>query len=390
MKNLTAIHTHTAYFTSLGKMVDSIAIYQESLAILQNPPLHLVKCPDIVKKRIADLRVPVVKTSSDRRSFPGGGSSARGGYGSSASGSRGGFSNSHGRPMTGGGSGGGFSNPHGRPMTGGGGSATGGGSGSGSRGGFSGSRGGFSGSRGGAWRPRGGGPRFGNKARDDVTTEERMMDRIREKMNKFSPITYDATKTWLSQLLDSGETEFLDGFITLVFEKAASEASYCALYATLMTDLCGAFTHIPTKLRQIFMSFLGVFTEASKEPDVGTEEYAAFVKLRERRRFRKGYASFIGEIAKGGVGLSKEDICQTCGIIIDQLRIERLLPEKASLCEEYADCLTAIVRASMPLIKEDFRENLLPRVIEAQTRCPEAVSLSNKARFALMDIRDLF
>ena len=217
-----------------------------------------------------------------------------------------------------------------------------------------------------------------------------MMDRIREKMNKFSPITYDATKAWLSQLLDSGETEFLDGFITLVFEKAASEASYCALYATLMGDLCGTFPHISTKLRQIFMGFLGVFTEASKEPDVGTEEYAAFVKLRERRRFRKGYASFIGEIAKGGVGLTKEDICQTCGIIIDQLRIARLLPEKGPLCEEYADCLTAIVRASLSLIREYFKENLLGRVVEAQTRCPEAVSLSNKARFALMDIRDLF
>ena len=185
-----------------------------------------------------------------------------------------------------------------------------------------------------------------------------MMDRIREKMNKFSVLTYDATKAWLSQLLDSGDTEFLTDFITLVFEKASSEPPFCALYAQLLSELCGAFPHLVVELQRIFKDFMSVFVAG--EPEVGTAEYMAFVALRERRRFRRGYATFIGEVDKG------------------------------LLCEEYADCLTALVRSCLELIRTGFQPVLLSRVRESMVRTPETVSLTHKARFALMDVSDLF
>ena len=393
--------------------------FLEALGFLQHP--IGLKCPEDVKTRIALLKVPDDEFGTGTNTGRGGGSSGGsvrqfpdgmgqrrgGGWGSGGGGGSGGGSgggggggNRWGTGGSGGGTGG-----WGRDSSGGGGGR--GGSGSGFSSGYRpsggwqkpvslaptvsnappppsfGHRGGGGGGRG-----RGGGPRFGNRSRTDATTEDRMMDRIREKMNKFSVLTYDATKAWLSQLLDSGDTEFLTDFITLVFEKASSEPPFCALYAQLLSELCGAFPHLVVELQRIFKDFMSVFVAG--EPEVGTAEYMAFVALRERRRFRRGYATFIGEVAKRGVGLTPNDVCQTCGIIIDQIKIARIQEDKGLLCEEYADCLTALVRSCLELIRTGFQPVLLSRVRESMVRTPETVSLTHKARFALMDVSDLF
>jgi hypothetical protein len=230
-------------------------------------------------------------------------------------------------------------------------------------------------------------PRFGNKSRADVTTEERMMDRIRDKMNKFSALTYDATKAWLSQLLDSGETGFLTDFITLVFEKAAAEEPFCALYARLITELCAGFPHLRVELHRIFDEFIDIFAEAADEPDVGAAEYKAFLALRERRRYRRGYATFVGEIAKLNV-LTIDDITRTCNIILNGFASAKVKEDQGMLCEEYADCLTSLVKRCMDLLRPSLSV-LLTRVKEVMDRT-DSPSLTNKARFALMDVVDLF
>ena len=216
-----------------------------------------------------------------------------------------------------------------------------------------------------------------------------MLDRIRDKMNKFSAMTYDATKAWLTQLLDSGQTEFLTGFITLVFEKAAAEPTFCALYAKLLTELRASFAHLDVELRRIFVAFMDVFTLAATEPDVSSEEYAAFLELRERRKYRRGYAAFIGEIAKLSV-LTSSDVLQTCGVILDGLETAKATEGAGLLCEEYADCLGTLVKGCKELLTTEVgRAALMSRVTVAQSRVG-APSLTNKARFALMDLMDLF
>ena len=214
-----------------------------------------------------------------------------------------------------------------------------------------------------------------------------MMDRIRDKMNKFSALTYDATKTWLSQLLDSGETDFLNDFMTLVFEKAAAEQTFCALYARLIAELCSNFPHLTTEVRRIFGEFMNIFVEAAVEPDVGTAEYQAFLSLRERRRFRRGYAAFVGEVAKLKM-ISMEDVTATCGVIIDGLMATKAKEDQGMFCEEYADCLTTLMKSCAGPLKPVVKP-ILARVSTAMDRTASP-SLTNKARFALMDLTDLF
>ena len=336
-----------------------------------------VACPEEVKARIAALRVPVEEVSGTRglttnwRSNATGSNATGGGAAAAAAGGGGGGGGWHSRGRDGGGRDGGWRTRDNRdhhhhrddapPAP-----------------------------RFPARAPfvdRAAMPKFGNKARTDATTEDRMLDRIRDKMNKFSPMTYDATKAWLSQLLDSGQTDFLTGFIELVFEKAASEAPFTVLYARLITDLRTAFPHLGVELRRIFDAFLSVFEAAAHEPDAGSSEYAAYVSLRERRKFRRGYAAFIAESARLGA-LTIPDLVRTCGVILEGLHAARISEGQQQLCEEYADCLGELLKGSVELVRGGIGPTVT-LIREAMDRTG-AKSLSNKARFALMDLVELY
>lgn len=213
-----------------------------------------------------------------------------------------------------------------------------------------------------------------------------MMDRIRDKLNKFSEMTYAPTKAWLSQLLDSGETEFLTGFITMVFEKAASEPPICGLYARLITELRAEFPHLDVELRRIFEEFVAIFQEAREEPPLGTADYEAFVAQRARRKYRRGYAAFIGDVAVLGA-LSPADVQRTAEQMLAGLREAKATEGNQGLCEEYADCLTVLIRRTAALLRPSAPA--MVAAVRAAMDRTAALSLSNKARFALMDLADL-
>lgn len=213
------------------------------------------------------------------------------------------------------------------------------------------------------------------------------MDRIRDKLNKFSEMTYAPTKAWLSQLLDSGETEFLTGFITMVFEKAACEPPICSLYARLLTELRAEFPHLETELRRIFEEFVAIFQEAREEPPLGTADYDAFVAQRARRKYRRGYAAFIGDVAVLGA-LSPADVQRTAQKMLDGLQEAKSAEGNQGLCEEYADCLTVLIKRTARLLHRDAAT--MATAVRAAMDRTGAPSLSNKARFALMDMVDLF
>lgn len=343
----------------------------EALGYMQRP----IACPEDVRGRIAALRVPVEDVPGTRMI-----TAWRSSLPEAESGGGGGWRR-HGGPQHHGGGGG--------RWHGGGGHHHQHGPGSGGRwhgGGGSNAAAAAAGPRP-PRRPIQDAPRFGNRSRKDATTEERMMDRIRDKMNKFSDKTYDATKTWLSQLLDSGEADFLTGFITLVFEKAAAEPLFCGDYARLINELRTAFPHLYTEVIRIFGEFMNIFEDAATEPDIGSAEYNAFVALRERRKLRCGYACFIGEVAGLGI-ITVEDVARTCNIVLDALMAAKVQSNKGQLCEEYAQCLKTMMLACEASLRP-IAAPLVERVKVAMDRTGSP-SLTNMARFSLMDITDTF
>jgi hypothetical protein len=211
------------------------------------------------------------------------------------------------------------------------------------------------------------------------------MGKVRAKVNKLGHSTYDATKAFMKQILDSGEVDFLEEFMRFVFGKAAMEPSFCGLYARFLHELADEFPHLREAMVRKFREYTRVFDEASKAPDVGTSDYKAFVEAQEQKKFRRGYSQFVAELAKLGE-VSMEDFRLLVDRVVDTIQICHVKEEDRLLCEEVIDCFFMMVKA----VKVDWMREYVD-ILRSVSKAPKEASpgLSNKGRFALMDILDL-
>jgi hypothetical protein len=236
-----------------------------------------------------------------------------------------------------------------------------------------------------AWRPT----KLKGMETSLESVEDRILGKVRGKINKIGESTYGATKAFMQQILDSGEVEFLNEFMKFVFQKAATEPSFCGLYARLLHELADEFSHLRTEMQKLFRDYTFIFTETEKTPDVGTADYTAFVESQERKKFRRGYSQFVAELAKQGE-VNEEDFRSLVENIVTSIRNVYMVPENTLLCEEYVDCLSKMCVAGASLLKRtEWMKVCLGRLREI-AELPKASSpgLTNKARFALMDLLD--
>jgi hypothetical protein len=189
----------------------------------------------------------------------------------------------------------------------------------------------------------------------------------------------------MKQILDSGEVDFLDEFMQFVFKKAAMEPTFCGLYARFLHDLADEFPHLREAMVQKFREYTRVFDEASKAPDVGTSDYKAFVNAQEQKKFRRGYSQFVAELAKLGE-VSMEDFRLLVNLTVNTIQSSYTVEEHKQMCEEVVDCFLTMVRA----VKIDWMREYV-EVLRSVVQAPRESSpgLSNKGRFALMDILDM-
>lgn len=220
--------------------------------------------------------------------------------------------------------------------------------------------------------------------------EERIMGKIRAKINKIGESTYEATKAFMQQILDSGETGFLEEFMQWVFQKAAMEPAFCGLYARLLHELADEFGHLRTEMQSRFRNYTRVFVEAKNTPDVGTADYSAFVEAQSQKKFRRGYSQFVAELAKLGE-IPAEDFRILVEQIVLSIRSSVELEENKVLCEELVDCLMTMCMACGKTILSSTRWiGGYLKELDAVAKAPrtEVPGLTNKARFGLMDLQD--
>lgn len=222
-----------------------------------------------------------------------------------------------------------------------------------------------------------------------VDVEDRILARVKGKINKIGHSTYDATKTFMQQILNSEETEFLDEFMKFVFQKAATESAFCPLYARLLHELADEFGHLRTVMSTLFRDYINVFKEVESSPDVGTADYVAFVEAQERKKFRRGYSQFVAELVKHGEA-NATDFAMLIEQIVSVIESIQCDSTKTLLSEEYIDCLSNMCRSASTILKSaDWFPALRTRVetLAAKPKA-EVPGLTNKARFALMDLCD--
>jgi hypothetical protein len=218
---------------------------------------------------------------------------------------------------------------------------------------------------------------------------------ILSKLNKFCPATYSDIREFLYQILGSGDadlSEMTRQFMLLVFKKAAAEEIYCGLYAKLLSEISERYAVILVEMQKLQENYLSIFDEVQQK-EVG-EEYATCIEKNIEKKYRRGYSQFIAELSKLEI-INLECLGSTFKRIFECIQMNAVIPEKQTLIEEYIDCL---LRMSIV-----FKKGLSPFIISARknlsalcgesingilSKNPTHISVSPKARFILMDIKD--
>jgi hypothetical protein len=191
--------------------------------------------------------------------------------------------------------------------------------------------------------------------------------------------------------MDSGETEFIRDFIEKVFFKATLEDLYCALFAQLIAEIAHRYPVMYEEMNKYHSEFLKVFDtveENSANSDSNT--------LAKQRQYRLGYGQFISELA-GHNAVDKDQLIFIMCKLMENIWNFSAESEKINSVEESIDCL---VRLSKSLSKrspdffKDVKEKVAARILENLTKliqrtAGERPSLTSKARFALMDLKDI-
>lgn len=218
------------------------------------------------------------------------------------------------------------------------------------------------------------------------------------KLNKFSQPNYNEIKEFITHIIDSGQTEMIKCFMKLVFEKAASEEVFCPLYARLLSELSIQYPVLLTEMANLYTQYMEIFDEVTE--DITSETYNELCKRNVEKKYRRGYSQFLAELIKHDV-IDAETFMKSITKIISQVESNRARSDYIKLNEEFADCLMKIMKAiwsdvvigseeksenKIKLIRTTLKEEIARRIQPLTVRDPEAVGLSNKARFTFLDI----
>lgn len=250
--------------------------------------------------------------------------------------------------------------------------------------------------------------RFKNASED---IEEKILNRIiRLKLNKFSPTTYTEIRDFLHQILgqetvateDDGTVkaeegqvaEFVCDFMQMVFKKAAAEQIYCPLYAKLLSEIGAKHSCIFEEMNRLYANYMEIFEEADVNKQ--SEDMAAYEKKVTEKKYRQGYSQFIAELTALEI-LSLQSLCTTYLTLLTNIEKFGRISENKPLIDEYVDCILRMSRVLKEKQSEFFvtaRNKLFAQnkaVIDNLINVRDSTypSLSPKARFLLMDIRDI-
>ena len=233
------------------------------------------------------------------------------------------------------------------------------------------------------------GGRYVSPIVSEKNVEDRIIGHIRSKLNKFSNNNYDSIKSFLEQIMTSGETEFITEFMDLLFTKAAGEEIYCELYARLLSELTQKFPHLVTEIGKIYSNYILIFQEARDIPDQETADYTKFLDAQIKKKFRYGYSHFLAEIYNKNL-LPSDAVEVTIKAILESLNNIEKDENNKLLVEEYLASLHKIL-ITINSIKQPpyppYIENLLDTLKKILNKPKEnTAGYTTKARFKIMDI----
>lgn len=201
---------------------------------------------------------------------------------------------------------------------------------------------------------------------------------ILNKLNLFSIKTYDDVKQFLFQILGSDQKEFVREFTWLVFRKAAAENKFCGLFAKLLSEIKQEYPVILEEMRKLHTTYLDIWNIKDAED------------TKVDRKCRLGYSQFLAELT--ALEALESDTMKATLETLKACIVECLSSEEyKETIEEYMDCLKQLCGSRVPkhvrvMIKDILVEDMEDWIEKGHTVLP---GLSQKSRFACMDLRDL-
>jgi hypothetical protein len=227
----------------------------------------------------------------------------------------------------------------------------------------------------------------------EAPVEDKILNQvILNKLNKFSASNYNEIKQFLEQILDSNEKDFLHDFMLLVFKKAASEPTFCPLYAKMISELSVKYSDLRNELSELYKKYMDIFEEVTEDK---CTSYEQFVQRNKEKLHRLGYSQFLGELTSLGV-LELEHLNNLYTKILDQIKHHSSHGEaKTKLVEEYVDCLFKMTKAfqkgTMNTIRTQLSQSCQPIMEDIlANRTSKYPGLSKKGSFGIMDCLDIF
>ena len=217
---------------------------------------------------------------------------------------------------------------------------------------------------------------------------------IGNKLNSFTPLTYNDTRDFIYQIMDSGETEFIKDFVEKVFAKATLEQLYCALFAKLIAEIAHQYPVMYEEMKRYHEEFLKVFEDVSEE--VSSVSGPDSDKIIKQRQYRLGYGQFISELASLNA-LEKDQLLAMVEKVMHKIWTLTAEEDKTKTVEEFIDCifrLTKSLREKSPKFFASVKDEMKVRIMDKASSIIERTagprpSLSAKARFGLMDLKDI-
>ena len=216
---------------------------------------------------------------------------------------------------------------------------------------------------------------------------------IQGKLNKFSEETFSDVKSFLQQILDGDQQDFLKAFMVLVFQMAADQESYCALYARLLGELSTDYPVLLNEMNELHSKYLTVFENLQVQEDPSVD-YNAFVRQNKEKKYRLGYSQFLAELVRLNI-LADEVLNGTLQTIVNEMTRLHTLEGKTQLLEEYSDCIVRMMKAfngsEAHIIsrRRALKETFGAKIGQFTTISPEAISMRPKIKFAMMNVMDI-
>jgi hypothetical protein len=214
---------------------------------------------------------------------------------------------------------------------------------------------------------------------------------IGNKLNAFTAVNYNDTRDFIYQIMDSGETSFIRDFVEKVFAKATTEELFCGLFAKLLAEIAKKYTIMYDEMKVYHTKFMEIFDDINEDVNDTSPD-----KIKNKQ-YRMGYGHFLSELA-GQNALEKSQLISMINKVIVAIWELNTAEGKTKTVEELIDCIGHLIKNLKAKSNHFFmsvKADIIGCLHEKMTAMIDKKSgiarpsLSSKARFGLMDLRDL-